>query len=230
MSITADIQSLSPTALITLYELDMTKIAPGDRLYFHAGTSALQTNVIWRGQTYLALPVETEGFDITTKGTLPRPKFRLANMNGAFSGEVMANEDLIGCKVIRRRTFAKYLDAVNFPNGNPTADPNQHFPDETWYVDQKITENRYVIEWELSSAFDLNGVMLPGRQIIQNSCPWTYRSAECGYTGGYIDKNDHATPLPANDLCAKRLSSCIARFGSGVLPFGGFPGANRFEV
>jgi lambda family phage minor tail protein L len=147
-----------------------------------------------------------------------------------FSAAVRENDDLVGCKVIRKQTFAKYLDAENFTGGvNPTADPNQHFPDDIWFIEQKLSENKYIVEWELASVFDLQGVMLPHRQIIQDSCPWKYRGAECGYTGtSYFDLNDQPT-TQSNDFCAKHLSSCKLRFGNQPLPFGGFPGAVRFS-
>lgn len=227
MGIKTEIQSLSPTALVALYEIDLTSVG-GTQLLFHAGTNDLQQNVVWQGREYVALPIESDGFDINSKGVLPRPRLRVANIDGLFSAAVRQSEDLIGCKVTRRRTFLRYLDAVNFPGGvNPTADPNQHLTDDVWFVDRKMSENKYVIEWELASAFDLQGVMLPYRQIIQNSCPWKYRSSECGWTGGYIDKADAWTNDPTKDFCGKRLSSCRARFGGGNLPFGGFPGVLR---
>ena len=181
--------------------------------------------VVWQGVEYAPLPIEAEGFELTTKGTLPRPKIRVANVSGVFSALALEMDDLVGAKVTRKRTFAKYLDAVNFPGGNASADPNQFLPEELWFVEAKAAENRHIVEWELSSAFDLMGVKLPYRQVVQNSCAWQYRSPECGYTGTSFDKNDQqATP----DFCSKRLSSCRARFGTEVIPFGGFPGSVRY--
>lgn len=432
MAIQAEIQSLSPSALMEMFVLDTTNFAGGGLSYFHAGTNKLQQPLVWQGKSYTALPIEAEGFDLSAKGQLPKPRIRIANINGLFSAQVSQNDDLIGCKITRKRTFARYLDQENFPgwigkglyqngtaryvsvpnnaklqitgdlticmtlrpdslvrsnpiakayggeftvtqetsgslnffhgsagadgtpyeaasspaltvgklnrvvlrrkagsyikwtvdkidgavkvptitpvastspltigtgyagnyngliadvriynkvltdqdvlsycnggtttsvglvanwllsgdtndssanalNGsavgslvyqsvvttNPDADPNQYLADEVWFVDRKVSENKYLIEWELASAFDVQGVMLPFRQIIQNSCSWKYRSAECGYTGtSYFDRNDLAT-TQAKDVCAKRLSSCKARFGNNYLPFGGFPGANR---
>lgn len=227
MTIQADIQSLSPSALIELFTLDMSKWGQPIS-YFHAGTNGLTQNVVWQGNTYTPIPIEAEGFDTSSKGTLPRPKFRVANISGVFSAAIANYDDLVGATVTRKRTFAKYLDAVNFPGGvNVTADANQYLNDDIWYVEQKASETRYIIEWELSSAFDLQGVKLPLRQVIQNACPWAYRGAECGYVGtNYFDINDTACAVGA-DVCAKRLSSCTARFVNVTVPFGGFPGARR---
>ena len=229
MSIATEIQSLSPTSLIELFVLDTTNLPGGGLFRFHAGTNGLQQPVVWGGVQYTPLPIEADGFDISSSGTLPRPKIRVANIQGMFSQIAAENEDLVGCKVTRKRTFVRFLDAVNFPDGNnPDADPNQHLLDETYYVEQKSAENRYMVEWELSSAFDLFGVLLPRRQIIQNTCMWKYRGSECGYLGtGYFDANDVAT-TQALDVCGKRVSSCKKRYGaSAVLPYGGFPGALR---
>ena len=229
-TIASSIQSLQPSALIEVFELDMSVTTSGGKLYFHAGTNELSEPIIWQGVTYNPWPIAASGFDKNGQGKLPRPKLQVSNLDGIISAEVQSNEDLIGCKLIRRVTLARFLDAVNFTEGNPTADPTQHFADEMWYIDQKTFEDREIVELELASAFDLMGVMLPNRQIVKNSCQWRYRSAECGYTGPYFDKNDAPTKLASADYCTKRLSSCRARinyFANGIIAFGGFPGANR---
>lgn len=233
-TIRSEMQSLSPSALIELYALDMTNTVSGGILYFHAGTNALSGPVVWQGQVYTPWPIETKGFDLTTDGALPRPRLSVANTGGLFSGEIQANDDLLGCMLVRKRTYARFLDAVNFPGGvNPEADPNKFAPDEQWFIDQKVSENRYIVEFDLASPFDLMGIQLPYRQVIKNSCPWQYRGSECGYHGPFFDKND----LPGTaltDTCPKLLNSCKKRMGQNQAPytlnFGGFPGATRYEV
>lgn len=225
--ITQEIQSLSPSAIIELFVLDLSSMG-GGVVYLHAGTNSLRTPVVWQGLTYQPLPIEARGFEASSKGVLPRPVLRVANVGGVVSAEMAQYDDLIGAKVIRKRTHSKYLDAVNFPSGNPTADTGQYYPDEIWFIDQKTSENKLAVEWTLASPFDLMGVVLPRRQAIQNGCPWRYRGVECGYTDTrYFDAADQTTTAP-NDVCGKRLSSCRARFspiGDGLLPFGGFPGS-----
>ena len=112
-------------------------------------------------------------------------------------------------------------------NGNPTADPQACLPDDVFYVSQKVNENPNIVEFELAPATDLQGVMLPARQIIANYCTHIYRGEECGYAGGACAKaDDTPTTDLALDRCGKKLSSCKKRFGeNGDLPFGGFIGA-----
>lgn len=231
--LTKEMQQLAPSAVIELFKLEIPNVEGAT--YFHAGTNEFHSDIVWQGQTYLSLPLSVEGFDISAKGELPRPKLSIANVKGLFSGLIRLYDDLVGAKITRKRTFAKYLDAINFKNGNATADPQVQFPDDIWYIDVKKSENKLSITWELASAFDLQGVKLPRRQIIQNYCQWKYRGGECGWTGGYVDINDNPCTSEADDCCAKKLSSCKARFitmlaaddNNVVLPFGGFPGATR---
>ena len=226
-NIAEEIQKLAPTAMIELFEVDLT--AQGDTIYrFHAGTNGLLSAVVWQGQTYQPWAIQASGFDFNTSGQIPRPTLNVGNVNGAITALALLTYDCLGAKVTRRRTMAKFLDAVNFPGGvNPTADSSAALPDEIYYVDRKALETRDQVTFELTAPFDVSGVQLPRRQIIQNVCPWKYRGAECGYTdNAYFKADDSPTPIVSEDRCGKRLSSCKARFGvNAELPFGGFPGA-----
>lgn len=227
MAIEQTVQELSPGAILSLIEVDLTNI--GDNLYrFHNGTNELNTAVTWQGNIYTQFPVELTGFETSTQGAVARPTLKLANVTGLIGSLLRGFDDIIGGKVTRKRTMAKYLDAINFTSGlNPTADPNVFFPDDIYFIDRKVSENKVFVEFELASSLDINGIKIPRRQIIQNSCTWIYRSAECTYAGGPVaDSNDNLTTDPNLDVCGKRLGSCKLRFGDTVtLPYGGFPGA-----
>ena len=115
----------------------------------------------------------------------------------------------------------KYLD------GEAEANPNQEFPIDLYFIEQKTAESAVSITWTLASSLDLEGLQLPRRIITQNLCLWKYRGSECGYTGGPVaDAFDRPTSNANNDICGKRLKSCQLRFPNQSLPFGGFPGAN----
>lgn len=226
MTISSDLQKLSPGAVVELFELDGTAIG-GTVLRFHNGVNELGSDVVWDGDTYTRFPIEANGFERRGSGSIPQPKVRVANVTGLVGALVRDLQDLVGAKLTRRRTLVKYLDAVNFTGGtNPSADPNAAFADEIWYVERKSAENGIFVEFDLSAAFDVSGVLLPRRQCIQNVCTWDYRSAECGYAGGPVaDRNDAPSGDMGTDACGKRLGSCKLRFGVyNELPFGGFPG------
>lgn len=389
----SELQSLSPSALVEMFELNLT--AKGGPVYrFCADTNPLTNDIVWQGNQYTRLPIEAEGFAKNSNGTLPRPTLRISNILGSMASLARQYGYFLGCKLVRKRTFARFLDAVNYPtpeprrnllntsqnfdempweslqagggtrpmfseegidppptpdgavikvffqiptaasggtfhssvvsqpiegltvgqtytasfyvkgeagkfislflNGTPTsleldgqwqrlekthtatttyttfqiglsnnsgvstisgvvelcsaqyeransatdtqemprtyvmgvdADPTQHLQDEIWFIDRKATENSTVMEFELASILDMQGVMLPRRQMIQNLCVSRYRGPECSYNGGPVAKAD-GTPTsdPAQDVCGKRLSDCKLRFREGPIPYGGFPG------
>jgi len=133
-------------------------------------------------------------------------------------------------------TEYQYTGADLDAGRNPTADPNEHFLDEIWFIERKVSETKEVVEFELTTAIDLNGEQLPGRQVIAGVCGWLirggYRGPFCGYTGPAVaDANDVPTTDPSRDQCGGRVRSCKLRFGADKpLPYGGFPAAGLLRT
>lgn len=226
-AVASELLKLSPSAIVEMFVLDATALG-GVVSRFHCGTNQLLASLVWQGETYTPTPIKAVGFEFSGGGKMPRPRLQISNISGLVSALVMTYGDLLGAKLTRKRTLFKYLDAVNFSGGvNADADETAEFPDDIFFVDRKSTENKMLVEFELAPAFDVQGVKLPRRQIIQNVCPWVYRSAECSYAGGAVAKiDDTPTAILGEDACGKRLASCKLRFGEyDPLPFGGFPAA-----
>lgn len=222
--IKADLQKLNAGVIVELYQIHTE-----DNIYYlHNGVNELGESVVFDAITYTRFPIEASEFQKSNQGTIPRPKLKIANVTGLIGALLKETDDLIGSKVIRIRTFVKYLDAVNFKDGvNPEADPNAVIDEEIFFIDKKVSENAIFVELELTAAYDVEGTRLPRRQIIQNVCIWSYRGSACGYTGVPVaDKMDQPTNDPSKDSCGKRLNSCKLRFGVlNQLPFGCFPSA-----
>jgi lambda family phage minor tail protein L len=230
--IESDQQKLEPGAIIELFELDGTAFG-ADYMRFHGHSDGL---IVWNGEDYGPWAIKAEGF-ARTGAQPPRPRLSVGNINGSISSLCMLYEDLVGAVLIRRRTFKKYLDAVNFPGGiNPDADPDQQFPAELWFVDRKTNETPEAVEFELASAMEFSNAQLPGRLIIANVCSWLaiggYRGPNCTYSGPPVAKRDDTpTADPLLDRCGGRLTSCKLRFGeAGKLPTGAFPAAGLIRV
>lgn len=223
----SDVQGLAPGTQVELFTLDATGL--GDTVYhFHSGQNEVKGNLVFGGVSYNAFPIVGEGWEISTKGALPRPKLSVSNLDGAVGTLIRALDDLVGARVTRTLTLARFLDAVNFATGtNPTADPTAMLRSDTFVVARKSLETRDHIEFELAAAMDAQGLRLPGRPVQATVCTWIYKGAECGYAGGPVAKaDDTATSDPTLDACSKKISGCKLRFGAhGDLPFGGFPGA-----
>lgn len=224
----ADIQTLEPKSEIHLYELDVSHLG-GDIAYFHAHRQSAP--IYWQGKEYHAFPVEATGFAVSGTEAQPTPELMVGDPEGGISTLCALYKDLARARFTRKRTLLRFLDAENFPDGNPDADPNEAFPDDVFYISQKIEQvpGKYV-RFQLKSALDLDGSYIPSRPVIKNVCGWAmiggYRGPYCGYTGtAYFDKDDNPVPLRDQDECSYRLKGCQVRFGTyNELPFGGFPG------
>jgi lambda family phage minor tail protein L len=226
-TIAAELAKLQPTARIDLYVIDLTALS-GPVMRYHPGANELSQPVVWQGQTYTMLGIGADGFDKRASGPAARPVVSIANPAGLVGALARQYNQLIGGTFIRKRTRARFLDAVNFAGGvNATADPTAEYPDDVWRFDRVARRDKTVIEWELVSPYDTEGVMLPRRQIQSTVCTVGYRSADCGYAGGPVAKaDDTATSNPAEDKCGLRISSCKLRFGATAeLPIGIYPGA-----
>lgn len=144
---------------------------------FHAGNNMKDSgNIVWQSNTYTRMPCTAEGFKYSGKGTLPRPTltFKFTWHNYSNHAAYKCHNTFVGfagCKSYRRRTLARFLDATNFPsNVNPfgTPDPASELPQEIYFIDKKATENRNVVQFEMVSSFDLNGVFAPKKLVTRD--------------------------------------------------------------
>ena len=215
--------------VIDLFTLDITTLLPAgssdQAIYRFCNWSQVNgTDIVYQGNTYTALPLEANGFELNTKGQLARPTLTFANVGLAITALTNTYEDMVGATVQRIRTLSTYLD------GAPGADPDAYWGPDEWIVEQKSNETKLSVSFQLAIPFDLEGRSLPGRRLLREQCQWVYKSAECGYSGGAVaDIQDRLTTDPdydGTDNCGKRLSSCELRFppnNDAGVPFGSFP-------
>lgn len=250
MTYNADVQDLSINGEIRLYELD-ARLYGGEIFRFHAmmdwsdwdllmsidANATLETSrtlehqiVYWQGNPYSPLPMEVANIDITSSGKAATVNLTMSNtwdgQIGALSAYCRLFQDFRNCPVVVINTFAKYLDAVNFPNGvNPSA--SNKCKKQMFYVDQKTSENITQVSFDLTDPMNLTGVKIPLRDISAY-CHWAlrggYRSGEgCTYMGSKMfDKDDNPTDDPSKDKCGGRNKSCGLRFENEPRPHGGF--------
>lgn len=66
------------------------------------------------------------------------------------------------------------FDAVNFTNGNPSADPTQEFV-TLYTIGQMSTLDRYTATFTLNLPVETDDALVPARLIIANVCSWEFR-------------------------------------------------------
>jgi lambda family phage minor tail protein L len=146
-SIHEEISSLTPSAPIYLYEIDLSQISltltnsngaqPNEngilRIYNDYNLFKIINNeygtIKWQGNFYYPFPIYADGFEYNSVGTLPTPRLTIANFSPDKSNnslykylrmQIESLGDIVGSKVSRIKTFLKYLDPSNFnDNINP---------------------------------------------------------------------------------------------------------------
>lgn len=132
---------MEPGNTVRLFEVDGSAFGLDEVLRFHAynlshtpeeitaagGDDAklAAKSIWWQGKEYGAWPCQIEGLEMATSGSTAQPTLTLANLNGSITALCLRFEDMAQAKVTIHDTLAYYLDANNFPEGNPTADPEQ---------------------------------------------------------------------------------------------------------
>lgn len=224
--------------VVTLFDL---LISGTDEVYHFCPSVEATSFVYFNGIEYVPVPIEFEGMEISSN-SLPRPKVRVPAINGLVASLVRQYDDLLGSILIRRRTLSRYLD------GHEASGIDAEFPKDMFIVERKTMHSADIIEWELRSILDLEGMKIPRRQILQSYCTRIYRKWDpnlnafkytlwnnsafsideliCPYTGSdYFDIDGNQVTDPAQDRCGKRISDCKKRFT--VLPTWAFPGVAR---
>jgi lambda family phage minor tail protein L len=191
-SIDQSARSLEPGNLIELYEFDLSPqgaVSPDTPLYLHPYVNLDGSVLPFMGNEFEPFPIHTEGWDWSTKGTLPRPTVVIGNIDGIVTALLRQYNDFVACILTRRRTYAKFLDNGAEPG---SAGNYKQYPTEVFSVERKVEETPTVVQFELTSAWDSEGIALPRRQILAGFCPWLYRGPECSYVGPPVaDKEDH---------------------------------------
>jgi len=177
-----EVQKLEqPSGIVDLYEIELNNNA---KAYItKAPDGNLQSIELYdydthtQKNTYIPIPLEIEGIDITTKGVSARPVLTIANILTDFENAIspLTFQDLIGKKIYRRRTLQKYL--VGEASETASGVAPVEFPRQMWVVDRVEQEDSLTIAFELTSPFNTEGLVLPYRVVGHNACPWQYQGA-----------------------------------------------------
>lgn len=228
------LQRLYPGSIITLIEVDATKF--GGQIYRMHSENVRYTpeelleaqktgvlppkEIIFRGNAYGARPFGISGIGFTGNGKAEKPKLTLSNLDSRISAMIRSYNGMMQAKVTIWITAAELMDeAGNVEDGA--------YRKLVYYVERPSMVNKSIAEFELTSPYDMDGIMIPAR-VTQSVCYWAqrnwYRSGKgCGYNGNRMfDKDNKPVSDPSLDRCAGTVTACKLRFGeNNPLDFGG---------
>ena len=163
----SETQSINPGSLIELFELttDATLHGSANTYRFHAGTNEINGgNIIWDGNTYIAIPMEADGFKYA-RGQLPRPTMTFSNVTNIITAillnvnTVTPGNDLTGAIVKIRTTLGRFLDSANFDPVATTTTTTTTIADPSDV--ETVTYTVTVVNVAGSNYFAINGVTNP---------------------------------------------------------------------
>lgn len=114
--------------------------------------------VTWQGRQYQPYPIQGSGFELNGKGTSTRPTLMVSNLYGMVTGMAEDLQSLVGGTVVRRKVYARFLDAVNFVNGNSDADPEQEVISR-WRIEQCSELSAVSASFVLSTPTETDGAV-----------------------------------------------------------------------
>jgi lambda family phage minor tail protein L len=229
--------SLTTQGIITLFQLDTSPCkGGGPTLYFTSATD-FDHPINWGGQPYAPIPMDAQGFEMTTKGTIPQPSVTISNLFGSGNLLIDSYDGLVGAFLVRIMTLRRFLDDGSTPDGSA------YITRDKFVVAQKTSHTAVAMVFKLAALWDLEGTQLPRRQILRDVCSHTYRywdpttglfdysKASCPYTDfRYFDVNNNATADYRQDQCSRNLTGCRLRFGYyAPLPARFFPGVGKVK-
>ena len=166
--LSTEVLGLSASSLITLYEIDCSELAKDFTLNrstsydysvpfrFHNMQNLVGLELRFKGNPYYSSPITASGFQYSGGGALPTPLLTITAQEGMedHAGEnVLANlkhafselNHLVGAKVTRIRTFARFLDKSdndNMENIGEEEDSLAEFPRDIYFIERKSVENK----------------------------------------------------------------------------------------
>ena len=192
----SELQSITPSSIIELFKLELvegTHYPNGNPsgvptvFRFHAGTSMnTQSDIKWQNEFYQRFPVTATGFSFKGRGQIARPQLQMSNLGGITRSGVVINvtgllnivndttphNDLLNAKLTRLSVLASSLPNDNFVGNNPFGTPNNNeLPQEIFYIDRKVNENREFVIFELVSRLDTENRKIPARQVTRAEFP-----------------------------------------------------------
>lgn len=224
-----DLARLEQDAMVELFEVDLRGLKDRDgingELYrFYAGSNQMMQPITWQGKAYQPYGVKADGFELSGQGPSNRPILTLANINGFITGLIERFEQCLGAIVRRRLIYAQYLDAVNFAEGNPQADPTQEAL-SVFVIEQLSSLKQDIASFTLALPLETDNAVISSR-LVTVTCCWLYRSSECGYTGPAVaDEKDQPVIDMTKDKCSRLHTGCKLR--GNLANFGGFVSVNK---
>lgn len=181
---------------------------------------------------YIAIPCQISGIEVTGTGPSNRPELSIANIpvlsrligndgdgygdeetlkDYLESQDIVYAKDLLGSRVVYRKTLLSYTYSPS-----DTAEVPTEFPSQTFIIDRIAEEQSAMVKYELSAPIDLEVVSIPYRKVSQKYCSWEYQGYAKGCGGCLWPLNSNGLFLDVNNNILATSATQIATWANNV--------------
>jgi lambda family phage minor tail protein L len=137
--------TLTTSELLELLEIDLSSLA-APNIYL-----CNTQEVSYLGNTYIAYPFQSEGYEKAGEGKLPQPTITASNLNGYISDLLSIYNDFVNIPIKRYLVWSNTLTVGDT---------------QTFYVNN-YTETEQYVSFTLRSALEVSSTMLPRARLAE---------------------------------------------------------------
>lgn len=236
---------VSTSAIVELYEIDFSiypeivkSLGYPVFRFTNSRNPSGEYFVAFNGKQYISIPCEVSGFEWSGQGVAPRPELKFSTIQYLTAGIIKSNNDFVGCRFTRLKTFANLLNREDM----------QIYSPDVFIIEQCSNLSDYQVSFAMKHVLDLQHINMVRRRAIKNYCDFKYRQWDknkntfkydkfnpCPYVANnYFDINNKKISDASKDICNKNINGCYVRFsmawngnvGSDInqpLPLAAFP-------
>jgi len=215
--------------MITKINLFTLESRTGEKFRFcDSSNEKLEPFILFGGVKYdfLACKYSDKGGSTVSDRTGEFSVLNIRTKDVNMGNIVIENGSFLGWRLEAKTVDSMHLDRENFIDASEIIPDSAQGTIQLWIVKRRVNMNSRQIDFELGGP--LGDLSMPcGTKIYTDSCPYVYRSPECGYTGPPVADNlDNPTNEPSKDSCGKRIKSCGMRFKDQPLHILAFPASS----
>lgn len=237
MSIFKEEMKTNPSALVYLYELDLSTLkTPINTVLYWTPYRNGQQDISFGGTSYSYVGISLDALTIEAGGKLPDPRLSIqTKVDNALFHRALTS-DIRGLKITRKKTFATFLDGAATPDASA-------FREVTFYVNGLISRTGTKMSFKLSTNYGLEGLSNKANRVLNSltclnkyrifnpatgefvytsvadgGCPWGNPAEASKYPGitgwgtYWVDGSDIETADKSKDRCSLSAAGCMKRF------------------
>lgn len=158
--VSEDLKLAHGSGLVELFDFDLSMLG-GPIYHFTPKPTGSLGYITFGGVQYFSFPFEFKSAN-GAEGTLPRMQLTVgAVQNLVFKAALVQYGSLLGMRMTKRVTYAKYLD------GAANANSSMHSTPELWICKKLLEQGKESVSFEMALPIDAPNIVFPPGQCLK---------------------------------------------------------------